>query len=151
MKQQLALAINFASTKHLNQFDKAGMPYILHPITVMKYLNTEDQELMAIAVLHDVVEDCNVTFKELEDLGLSERIVAGVRGMTKIPGETVDDNLRRIMETPDVVKVKICDLRHNSELFRLKGIGSKDMERMQKYMYMYFVLTGKTTIYGERP
>lgn len=140
MKQQLAQAISLASTCHMNQFDKRGMPYILHPIAVMQGLHTDDQELMAIAVLHDVVEDCNITFSQLSLTGFSDRIVRGVQGMTKTPGETVNQNLRRMMLNMDVVDVKISDLNHNMQLGRLKGVSEKDLARMNKYIYMYNIL-----------
>ncbi len=137
MKQILANAIAFAAEKHKNQYDKAGKPYILHPIAVMQYLETDDQELMAIAVLHDVVEDCKVTYEDLRNIGMSERIIEGVTGMTKVPGETMEDNLKRMTTNWDVVKVKLCDLRHNMDPRRLKGITEKDRERMDKYVRIY--------------
>lgn len=137
MKEQLANAIAFAAEKHKGQFDKGGNPYILHPIAVMKLLETEDQELMAIAMLHDIVEDCKVTYEQLEEAGFTNRILAGVHGMTKIPGESIKENLDRMKKNQDVVLVKMADLRHNSDLLRLKGIDAKDILRMNKYINMY--------------
>lgn len=140
MKEQLTNAIAFAAEKHLGQYDQGGMPYILHPIAVMKYLETDDLEVMAIAIMHDVIEDCNVSYDQLSLRKFTPRIIEGVRGMTKIPGESVNDNLRRIMQNPDVVEVKLCDLRHNMDPRRLKGMTVKDMDRMNKYLYMYRML-----------
>jgi (p)ppGpp synthase/HD superfamily hydrolase len=138
----LAKAISFAAEKHQRQLDKGGMPYICHPLAVMISLNTDDQEVMAIAVLHDIVEDCKVSYEQLEsEQGFSKRIIQGVQAITKIPGETVNEYLLRIMKNPDAVAVKIKDLNHNMQLSRLRGLESKDLARMNKYMYMYRLLT----------
>jgi (p)ppGpp synthase/HD superfamily hydrolase len=141
MKEHLSKAIAFAAEKHVGQYDKGGIPYICHPLAVMISLNTEDQELMAIAVLHDVVEDCKVSYDQLWlTCGFTKRIIEGVRGMTKIDGETVNENLLRMMKNSDVVDVKIKDLNHNMQPSRLKGFTEKDCIRMNKYMYMYRIL-----------
>lgn len=151
MKDQLAKAIAFAAEKHKGQFDKGGMPYILHPITVMKYLETEDQELMAGAVMHDVVEDCKVTYDQLWMTGFTEKVVEIVRGMTKVPGETVNGCIKRMREGKFgtfVVKTKLADLRHNMDPRRLKGMAEKDVLRMNKYIYMYHMLRSGSEEYN---
>lgn len=138
--EMLSLALMKATEWHFGQFDKGGNPYILHPLKVMYYLKTEDEELQCIALLHDVVEDCGVTYQQLRDLGFSERVIAGIKGMTKLPGETYDEAMARIMSNIDSVKVKLCDLRHNSDIRRLKGVTEKDIKRIEKYQKMYSVL-----------
>lgn len=140
MKNMLANAIALAAEKHNGQFDKSGMPYILHPLKVMHYLKTDDMELMCIAVLHDVVKDCNVTYKDLHDLGMSKRVIEGVCRLTKIPGQSPEEYLEGIKSNPDAIKVKLCDLRHNIDARRLKGISEKDAARMNKYCKMYYEL-----------
>lgn len=140
MKTMLATAIAYASEKHLGQYDKGGMPYILHPLKVMHYLKTDDLELMCIAVLHDIVEDCNVTYKQLQLHGMSDRVIAGVASLTKIPGEDPDEYLIKVKANSDSIKVKLCDLRHNMDARRLKGISDKDQARMDKYCKMYWQL-----------
>jgi (p)ppGpp synthase/HD superfamily hydrolase len=141
MKTMLANAIALASEKHKGQFDKGGMPYILHPLKVMHYLKSDDLELMCIAVLHDVVEDCGVTYHDLDDLGMSDRVVRGVRAMTKIPGQTLEEYVEGIKANPDAIKVKLADLRHNMDARRLKGVSEKDRARLDKYAKMYWELT----------
>ena len=138
--EMLSLALKFATEKHFGQFDKGGNPYILHPLKVMYYLKSDDEELQCIALLHDVVEDCGVTYQELRELGLSERIIAGVKGMTKLPGETYEEAMIRIKSNPDSIRVKLCDLRHNSDIRRLKGVTEKDIKRIEKYQKMYQTL-----------
>jgi (p)ppGpp synthase/HD superfamily hydrolase len=138
--EMLSLALMKAAEWHFGQFDKGGAPYILHPLKVMYYLKTSDEELQCIALLHDVVEDCGVTYQELRDLGFSERVIAGIKGMTKLPGETYDEAMIRITSNADTIRVKLCDLRHNSDIRRLKGVTEKDIKRIEKYQKMYMVL-----------
>jgi (p)ppGpp synthase/HD superfamily hydrolase len=140
MKHLLAKAIALASEKHMGQFDKGGMPYILHPLKVMHYLKSDDMELMAVAVMHDVVEDCDVTFRDLEDMGFTARIIDALRLVTKMPGQTAEEYLNGIKSNKDAIAVKLADLRHNSDIRRLKGITEKDVARMKKYNAMYLEL-----------
>jgi len=133
----LDIAIAFAAEKHRGTFDKGGMPYILHPLKVMYYLKTDDQELMAIAVLHDVVEDCKVSYADLREIGMTNRVVEGVKSLTRLPGETYDEFIERIKLNKDAVLVKLQDLRHNSDIRRLKGVRPSDIQRTIKYHKCY--------------
>ena len=130
----LAKAIQFAADKHSEQTDKGGNAYILHPLRMMMRLRTSDEELMAVAVLHDVVEDCGVSFDELRAFGMTERVVAGVKALTRQAGETYEQFIERLAGNRDALLVKKEDLRDNSDLTRLKGVTEKDVARMQKYM-----------------
>jgi len=130
----LAKAIQFAADKHSNQTDKGGNAYILHPLRMMMRLRTTDEELMAIAVLHDTVEDCGVSFDDLREFGMTERVIAGVKALTKQAGETYEQFIDRLEGNRDALMVKREDLRDNSDLTRLKGVTEKDVTRMQKYM-----------------
>lgn len=130
----LAIAIQFAATKHQTQTDKGGKPYILHPLRMMMRLRTTDEELMAIAILHDVVEDCGVSFDDLRTIGMTDRVIAGVRLLTKQAGDTYEQFIDRLAYNLDALLVKREDLRDNSDITRLKGITAKDLARMQKYM-----------------
>lgn len=130
----LAKAIQFAADKHSDQTDKGGHAYIMHPLRMMMRLRTSDDELMAIAVLHDVVEDCGVSFDDLRTFGMTERVISGVRALTRQNGETYDQFIERLAGDRDALLVKREDLRDNSDLTRLKGVTEKDVARMQKYM-----------------
>lgn len=140
LRKMLSAAISFAAECHKNQFDKGGMPYILHPLKVMYYLKTEDLELMCIAVLHDVIEDCHVTSLQLRDIGMSERVISGVIAMTRSHKESDEDKFNRLAANKDAVKVKLCDLRHNMDARRLKGNEEKDSKRMDAYCKLYWKL-----------
>lgn len=139
--QELALAIKIAAEGHLNQKDKGGNPYILHPLKVMHYLKTDDFQLMAIAALHDVLEDTDVTAADLVLLGFSNRVKDAVVLLTKKPNQAPEEYFQGIASNYDAVRVKLADLRHNSDVRRLKGLGDKDLLRIRKYHDMYLRLT----------
>ena len=133
LNKMLVLATN----RHAGQYDKGGNPYILHPLKVMYYLKTEDEELQCIGLGHDLIEDTDTTYAELVELGFTERVIAGIRALTKERGETSDEYKKKVLNNPDARKVKKCDLRHNTDIRRLKGITEKDLARMAKYHQFY--------------
>lgn len=151
MQQMLNTAILIAAAAHDGQFDKAGKPYILHPMTVMSLLNSTDEELNCGAVLHDVIEDTaahkvlakRVTYAILREAGMSERVIAMVKLLTKIPGQTEEEYLEGILSSRDAMLVKKADLTTNMDLKRLKGVSEKDMKRMNKYILMFHEIETK--------
>ena len=132
-----------ATNAHAGQFDRGGNPYILHPLRVMSYLNTDDEELMCTALGHDVIEDTKITYRHLRDAGISERVIAGIRALTKLPGQTYDEYKEGVFASVDAMRVKMADLRHNTDIRRLKGISEKDIERMVKYQKFYLELQAR--------
>lgn len=138
--QMLSEMLMLALTGHYGQYDRSGKPYILHPLKVMHYLDSDDEELQCIAVGHDLIEDCKVTYKQLEEKGMSPRVIAGIKCLTRVPGETEEEYQQRVMSNPDAIKVKLADLRHNTDIRRLKGISEKDLARIQKYHAFYLRL-----------
>ena len=138
--QLLAIAIALAATRHQNQFDKAGVPYILHVLKVMHYVKSSDLEVLMIAVLHDIVEDTGITYQELREMGFSERVINGIRLLTKIKGQTHEEYVAGILTSIDAILVKQADLRHNSDIRRLKGVTEKDIKRAVKYHNMWLIL-----------
>jgi (p)ppGpp synthase/HD superfamily hydrolase len=141
--EMLAKMLVLATTKHHNQFDRGGNPYILHPLKVMHYLRSEDEELQCIALGHDLVEDTSTTYQELTHLGMTDRVVDGIRSLTKVRGETLEEYKARVFSNPDSMRVKLCDLRHNSDIRRLKGVTQKDLERVQRYHQFYLEILEK--------
>ena len=144
--KQLALMLQLCTVGHAEQYDKGGNPYALHPIRVSQYLHTRDFELMCIALGHDLIEDkCKyngelITFQMLRDLGFSERVIEGIRCLTKLPGETLREYIEKVKSNIDAVLVKLADLRHNSDIRRLKGVTEKDIKRMIKYHELHMEL-----------
>lgn len=141
MKTQLNKAIVLAATKFDNKFDKGGDPYILHCLAVM-YLLPEgvDDEVKQIAVLHDVIEDTDTTYRELAEQGFSQRVITGVMAMTKQRGQHYEDYKTAVKANNDAILVKMADLTHNSDIRRLKGITEKDIARTVKYQQFFMEL-----------
>lgn len=133
----LGTMLVLATNAHAGQTDKAGKAYILHCLKVMHYLKSEDEELQCIALGHDLVEDTDVTFTQLAELGFSERVIEGIRCLTKQRGETYEEYKQKVFFNRDAMLVKLCDLRHNSDIRRLKGVTDKDIARTRKYYQFY--------------
>jgi (p)ppGpp synthase/HD superfamily hydrolase len=139
----LSKMLLIATNAHHGQFDRGGNPYILHPMKVMHYIKSEDEELQCIALGHDVIEDTDVTYKDLKDADMTDRIINGIRALTKVPGQTYDEYKEGVFANVDAMKVKLADLRHNTDVRRLKGVTEKDIARMEKYHRFYLEITFK--------
>ncbi len=139
----LATAIRIAAQVHEHQKDKGGSAYILHPMRVMMRLRTTDEELMSIAILHDVVEDSSWTDEMLKDAGMSDRVITALGFLTKQPNDTYEMYIQRMVFNRDAMIVKLQDLKDNSDISRMKGLREKDFERLVKYNKAYAFLEGK--------
>lgn len=135
----LERALQIAVQAHAGQKDKAGAAYIFHPVRVMGRCTTPDAKIAAL--LHDVVEDTDITFKQLEAEGFSAEVMAAVRLMTHAPEVSYDDYITQIMANPIAVEVKIADLEDNSDIRRLTEITDKTVERLRKYLKAHQRLT----------
>lgn len=129
----LGTMLVLATNAHAGQVDRGGSPYILHPLKVMHYLKSTDEELQCIALGHDIIEDTDTTYSDLAKAGMSERVIEGIRALTKVRGESYDEYKQRVLQSKDAMLVKRCDLRHNTDIRRLKGVSDKDIQRMAKY------------------
>lgn len=137
-REQLSVAIMIAASLHQNQFDKGGRPYVLHVLKVMHYLkDKDDDELSCMAVLHDTKEDCGIDDAYLQRHGLSSRVIDGITRLTKVKDQHPEYYLKGILESYDACRVKLADLRHNTDIRRLKGLREKDLQRMAKYHAMH--------------
>lgn len=139
----LGKVLVLATNAHAGQFDRGGNPYILHPLKVMHYLKTNDEELQCIALLHDVIEDTKTTWQDLADIGCTPRILLAVKALTKMPGESYDQYKLNVFANVDAMKVKLADLRHNTDIRRLKGVTEKDIARMAKYNQFFMEIQAK--------
>ena len=124
-------AMKIAFEAHKNQMDKSGIPYIYHPIHLAEQM--EDERTVCVALLHDVVEDADITFQQLQAEGFSEEIIAALRLMTRDDLTPYLDYIRKIKENPTASAVKLADLKHNSDLTRLDEIDEEAFQRMEKY------------------
>ena len=127
----LEKAISIAIEAHEGDVDKAGSPYILHPLRVMFQMETEEE--MIAAVLHDVLEDTAISPDQLKETGFSERVLEALDSVTKRAGEAYEDFVKRAASDPIGKKIKLADLRDNMDLSRLERITDKDLERLKKY------------------
>lgn len=133
-----------ATNAHAGQYDRGGNPYILHPLKVMHYLRTDDEELQCVALGHDLLEDTSVTRNDLVEAGMTDRIINAIIALTKQPGQSYEEYKEAIFANDDAMIVKPADLRHNSDIRRLKGVGPKDIERMAKYHTFWLEIQART-------
>lgn len=130
----LEKAIAIAVEAHRGQTDKAGRPYILHPLRLMARM-TSDSEMMA-AILHDVVEDCpGWSFDRLAQEGIPPDVVDALRHLTKTPAEENDYDafIRRAGKDPIARQVKMADLEDNMDIRRIASPTQRDFDRIAKY------------------
>jgi (p)ppGpp synthase/HD superfamily hydrolase len=107
-------AIALARKAHAGQTDKAGHPYIDHPLRVMHRLDGEHEQMAAI--LHDVLEDTPTTAEDLRTVGCPEPVIAAVRALTKHPGEPLEDSMARAAANPIACAVKHADIADPARL-----------------------------------
>ena len=124
-------AIIIAYNAHINQKDRSGLPYILHPIHLAEQMDTEEECI--VALLHDVVEDTDITFEELEK-EFSKTIIDALKLLTHDKDTDYFEYIEKIKSNPLAVKVKLADLKHNSDETRLENITEKDIARNKKYV-----------------
>ena len=129
--KQFCEAIRLMSIAHQDQFDKSNKPYVLHPITVMMEMETEEE--MMVAALHDVIEDTQMDIKSLMKFNIPMNVVHAVDAISRRDGETVKSYYERVIRNPLALKIKIKDLEHNMDLTRLKVVTKKDLERSKFY------------------
>ena len=141
-------AMNIAYNAHMNQFDKAGVPYIYHPIHLAEQMDTETECI--VALLHDVVEDTEVTFQELEK-DFSKEVIESIRLLTHGDDVNYMEYIKELSQNPIAKKVKIADLLHNSDETRLEKITIKDVARREKYKKaLEFLQKWKIKFIGEK-
>lgn len=124
-------AIEIATRAHAGQVDKAGAPYILHPLRVM--ISRENELERICAVLHDVVEDSDITFDDLRKEDFSEEVIAVLDCLTKRSDESYEEFIDRILKNETACRVKLADLCDNMDLSRIENPTEEDKERNRKY------------------
>lgn len=132
-------ALEIAIKAHSGQVDKAGKAYILHPLRLMNQF--VDEDLMIVSILHDVVEDSNVSLEDLIDAGFSLTIVNAINCLTKRKDENYQDFIERTKSNSLAKQVKIVDIKDNLNISRLiKPLSQNDIERLKKYQMALFSL-----------
>ncbi len=138
MKELLLKAHEICTQAHLGQTDKAGMPYHLHPERVAARCATDAEAI--VALLHDTIEDTDITPDTLLSQGFPQEIVDAILSVTKRPGETYEQFALRAKQNPIGRMVKIHDLEDNMDLRRLDEITDEMVARQRKYLKAYHFL-----------
>jgi guanosine-3',5'-bis(diphosphate) 3'-pyrophosphohydrolase len=132
MATLLEKAIRIAVEAHAGQVDKAGRPYILHPLTLM--MQMESDEARIVAVLHDVIEDTDVTAADLAAAGFPDAVLAALALLTHRKGVPYEEYIQQIKRDPLATQVKLADLAHNLDIRRLTAVTAKDRARCAQYI-----------------
>ncbi|MGG1513895.1 GTP pyrophosphokinase [Paenibacillus oryzisoli] len=127
----LTKAILLAAKAHDSQVDKGGQPYILHPIRLASRAKAEEDAI--VAVLHDVVEDSEITLFDLQKEGFSPSVINALDCLTRRADESYEDFIQRIKLNPLATRVKLLDLEDNSDVNRIPNPTKQDYERIDKY------------------
>ena len=135
-----ALALCFDA--HKAQKDKSGMPYVFHPFHLAEQM--KDEKTTVAALLHDVVEDTDISFDDLLAMGFETEIIDALRLLTHDENIDYFDYVKNIKLNPIAKVVKLADLSHNSDLTRFEEfeIDERILERNKKYKKAIEILEG---------
>lgn len=128
----LEKAITLALRAHSGQVDRLGHPYVLHPLHLMLQMDTDVERM--VAVLHDVVEDTEITLADLEEAGFPPQVLEAVQLLTHNKEQSsYQEYVRALKANPIARKVKLADLQHNMDIRRLDRVRQKDLDRLERY------------------
>ncbi len=142
----LERAIELAAHHHAGQTDKSGGAYILHPLRMMMACQSNNAKI--VAILHDTIEDTDLTEADLRREGFSDEVIVAVLGVTRRDDETYTDFVIRASRIELAREVKLADLADNTRLDRTlltPASVEKDMKRTRRYLLAYKFLTGQHT------
>lgn len=126
-------ALNLCFEAHKDQKDKSGQPYVFHPFHLAEQM--EDETTTIVALLHDVVEDTNYTFEDLENMDFGAEVIQALRLLTHDDDTPYMEYVATLKSNPVARAVKLADLHHNSDLSRMapEQINEKAIKRAEKY------------------
>lgn len=135
-----ALAISIVAKAFKDKLDKGGQPYVLHCLRVAEEQTTITRKI--IGVLHDLVEDTDWEFEDLEKKGFGLSIIVPLKLLTHDNvAQTYEEYIEAISTNEDARAVKLADLKDNSQITRLKGLTKADFARVEKYHKAYVYLS----------
>lgn len=134
-------AMNIAYNAHKDKYDKGGVPYIIHPLCIAEKM--EDEKTTVAALLHDVVEDTELTFDDLKKEGIPEDIIEALIYLTRNKNDDYMEYINKIKCNDIACAVKKEDIIHNSDITRLNNISEKDIKRIEKYKKALEILNKK--------
>ena len=124
-------SLTIALRAYAGKVDKAGREYILHPLRVMAKMKTDEE--MSAALLHDVLEDSEITAEELHTEGIPAQVVEAVQYLSKHENEDYQDFVARLKKNELAAKVKLADIEDNIDVLRLNSLGENDLARIKRY------------------
>ncbi len=124
-------AMKICFEAHKDQVDKSGMPYVFHPFHLAEQM--QDEYTTIAALLHDTVEDTDITFDYLAKQGIPEDVISAIKLLTHDESVPYLDYVKTIKSNDIAKAVKLADLKHNSDLTRLDEVREKDLTRVEKY------------------
>ena len=134
-------SLHIALRAYAGKTDKAGREYILHPLRVMAKMKTDLE--MSAALLHDVIEDSNITAEQLLAEGIPAEVVEAVVCLSKNENEDYQDFVARAKKNKLAARVKIADIEDNIDVLRLPAVDEYDLARVQKYHTAWQFLNDK--------
>lgn len=132
MNKMLIDAIHLADKYFKDKVDKGGHPYMNHLTSVMCSCVTEEGKI--VGVLHDIIEDTDISISELESV-IHENLIEAIQIVSRKPNETYNEFIQRIVDSKNLIaiEVKLADLENNMDLSRLNEVKQKDIDRVKKY------------------
>lgn len=124
-------SLRIALRAYAGKTDKAGREYILHPLRVMAKMKTDWER--SAALLHDVIEDSEITAGQLLAEGIPAEVVEAVEALTRKEGEPYLDFVRRAKQNPLAARVKQADIEDNIDVLRLNALNEEDLRRVRRY------------------
>ena len=131
----LETAIRIAAKVHRGQVDRFGKPYILHVMRVM--MRGHDLEEQILGALHDVLERSELTEDDLLKKGFSPRVLKALQHITRVPQETYEQYIDRVMEDNLAIRVKLHDLADKMDLLHVDQLDPADLKRPKTAYYLF--------------
>ena len=131
-------ALKLCFEAHREQVDKTGLPYVFHPFHLAEQM--DDEISTVCALLHDVVEDTDITIEMIGQMGFPQEVLDVLTLLTHDDAVPYMDYVRTISTNPIATKVKIADLMHNSDVTRLDFVDEWAERRNQKYQEALSIL-----------
>ena len=125
-------ALEISSIVFKHDVDKGGLPYSIHMLYVYRHVDTIEEKV--VALLHDIMEEKNITEEELLDIGFSKKIVDDIKILTRVKPSEYNDYIDNIIKngSREALSVKLADVKHNMDMSRIKNPTVKDYERVEK-------------------
>jgi len=130
-KDDFSKAVTIAAVAHDGQVDKGGCDYLCHPLHIASHFKSKTERI--VAILHDVIEDSDLTLDDMIDFGFQSTVVRALEAITKKPREDYWEYINRVLQNKVAIAVKIVDLEHNMDITRLPAPTDNDLKRLAKY------------------